>query len=653
MLSIDLTPKIESFKQRVSEVLEAQFGQDPSRVVMATAWLVSDNVLVDLLWKHTNFRPTIVAVDTLHLFPETLQVADEMQEKYGFNAQVYKPFGVNSREEFIVKYGRHEFLSASDFDKHSKVDPLRKSFEDFDKAATITGRRADQGNARVDLAVWEADNDTFNPLADWSWDDICAYVLQNDVPYNSLHKVVNVSSEPVDAIIRDSYENFEQIELPLPFFAYSQDQIDSLGKHVYVWKSFGDFHTSVPVKYPESERAGRFVARAQTECGIHTRLAKKGAPHGGKLIDRVVPLEQSNLDKVKTTLHLNERQICDLELLSNGGFSPLTGFMTRKDYEPVLEEMRLAEGQLFGLPVTLDTSDESIEVGDYIELTGFQGRSVMLVEDKWIPDRVQEAKHVYGTDSLEHPAVRHLLTEKGKFNIGGTIWTVDLPKRDWVNCKTPKEVRNKFRELNRESRNLVAFQCRNPLHRAHVAMLLKVAETHDAEVLVHPVVGPTKDDDIPAIVRKDTYDALEKKLTNVHFEYVPYNMMVGGPREALQHAIVRKNFGCTGMIVGRDHAGCKDASGNDFYGPYDAQELLEPLQEELQFDIIQFQQMVYAEEAGDYIPADEAKAKGYKGLSISGTKFRKMLIDGDDIPTWFAFPEVVEILRKHAKRSQG
>jgi 3'-phosphoadenosine 5'-phosphosulfate sulfotransferase (PAPS reductase)/FAD synthetase len=415
---------LKQFQADVQEHLEKIIESNQSQVVLATAWLVSDNVLVDLFLNHTNFKPTIVAVDTLHLFPETLQVAGEVQKKYGFKAANYKPIGVQNREEFIAKYGRHEFLSAADFDKHSKVDPLKQAFDDFDKAACITGRRADQGNARVDLDVWEADINTFNPLANWSWDEFSAYVLQNNVPFNPLHRVLNISEEPVPAILRDSYMDFKQIQLPLPYFAYSEDHINSLGPQVYVWKSFGDFHTSVPVKYHESEREGRFVSRRQTECGI--------------------------------------------------------------------------------------------------------------------PNRIKEAEQVYGTSSLEHPAVSHLLTENVKYNIGGPVFTIDLPRRDWVSCKTPREVRAKFKAL-KSRKNLIAFQCRNPLHRAHVSMLLKVSETQDAEVLVHPVVGPTKDDDIPAIVRKKTYDALEPVLNHVFFEYLPYNMMVGGPREALQHAIVREN----------------------------------------------------------------------------------------------------------------
>eukprot|EP01137_Pigoraptor_chileana_P020415 Opistho-2@82764 len=644
---LNLDAKIAQFKADV----EAHISKyDPARVIVVSAWLVSDNVIIDLFRRHTNIFPTVVGVDTLHIFPETFQTIKDAENKYNFTAKIYKPKGCETLEDFNRIYGRHEILTNADFDKHSKVDPLILAFEDLKKEVAVTGRRADQGNARAELAVWEEDKKTFNPLADWSWDEVASYVLQNDVPYISLHRRLLVSDVPIKAINRDTFQGFRTVELDRPYFAYPAEFIRSQGPNVYVWKSFGDTHTSVAVEVHESERSGRFVGRLQTECGIHTRVAGKGAPHGGVLVDLVVPEAESNANLATKTLELNERQVCDFELLAVGGFSPLTGFMTETQYNTVVEEHRLPEGQLFGLPVVLDTDREDIAVGDYVLLTSteFGARGVIKVESKWIPDRRREALKCHGTESEEHPANQHIYNERNKFNIGGRVWATKLPTRDWVTCKTPRQVR-----AEKTRQNMVAFQSRNPLHKAHATMVIKVAQDYDADVLVHPVIGPTKFDDIPAKWRKLTYDVLEKKISNVRFDYLPYSMMVAGPREALQHALIRKNYGCTHMIVGRDHAGCKDAKGKDFYGPYDAQDFMTPLQKELGLEIVPFHAMVFVDELNEYVAEEIAKEKSFKPLNISGTQFRKMLASGDDIPEWFAYPEVVSILREYVRTTDA
>lgn len=239
-------------------------------------------------------------------------------------------------------------------------------------------------------------------------------------------------------------------------------------------------------------------------------------------------------------------------------------------------------------------------------------------------------------------AVYHLLHEKQKYNIGGKIFGVALPTRDWVDCKTPHQIRKMFPA----HRSLVAFQCRNPIHRAHAAMFLQVSKENDADILVHPIVGPTKSDDFHAKARHLTYEALKPILKDygVSIEYLPYNMMVGGPRECLQHLIIRKNFGCTHMIVGRDHAGCKNKSGTDYYGPYDAQNFVNNLQEELGMKTMPFKHMVYVPEKLNYFSMDEAKKHHWETKDISGTEFRRRIKHGENVPEWFAFPQVVEIL---------
>lgn len=646
-----LAERIALFQQHARQY----FGQtDPARVVQVSAFLVTDNVIVDLFCRYLPaLRPTLVSVDTLHVFPETLAVADAVASRYGMHVRMYKPANCETQADFVRLYGTPDTMSHEDFDRISKIEPLQRAFEETHKLISITGRRADQGNARTELSVWEPERATFNPLAGWSWRDVCDYAILHRVPCNALHRRLVVSSAPVPAAQRSwsAIRGFQQVELAMPFFAYEPDWLRGHGPHVYVWKSFGDVHTSVPVELHESERAGRFIGRSQTECGIHTRISNKGDPHGGRLINLLVPEADSPTDGAQHTLELTERQVCDLECLANGAFSPLRGFMDCETYTSVVERMRLPEGQLWGLPVTLDTDRDDIHVDDFVLLTHAPtgARGVLKVRSKWTPDRRHEARRVYGTDDEEHPAVQHLLHEKRRYNIGGPLWVTRMPQRDWVRCKTPAEVRAE----STPGRSLVAFQSRNPIHRAHAAMFLRVAQQHQADVLVHPVVGPTKDDDVPATVRKASYDALARRLTNVRFEYLPYNMMVGGPREALQHMIIRKNYGCTGMIVGRDHAGCKNKAGVDFYGAYDAQELLRPLQRELATDMIDFTAMVYVRESDSYMTIDEAQALGYEPLSISGTKFRTMLRNGDAIPAWFAFPEVVDAMRPWAVSEQA
>ncbi|KJE91239.1 ATP sulfurylase Ats1 [Capsaspora owczarzaki ATCC 30864] len=653
---VTLDERIAQFKVDVERYL-ADYIDSPSQIVLASAWLISDNVILDLWHRFfPNALPSIVGVDTLHLFPETHAVVDEIAARYNVKPLVVKPEGCETLADFVSKFGTHETLSHAAFDAHSKIDPLTGAFDQLKKRVAITGRRADQGNARVTLAVWEEDKKTFNPLADWSWQDVTEYTLIRRVPYNALHRVLSVSDTYVAPVDRDKphLAKFRHVQLALPYFAYDQDAIKAHGKFVYVWKSFGDTHTTVPVELDKSERAGRFVGREQTECGIHTRIAPKGVPHGGILINRVLAANDPKIAELRAAakhkIVLTERQTCDAELIANGGFSPLTGFLDLKAYEKVVHTMRLPEEQLFGLPITLDTDNEEIQEGDIVELVDdlTNGQFFIQVDSKWVPNRTTESVKCFGTASLEHPSAFHLLTEKKKYNIGGPLWATALPKRDWVVCRTPAEVR----ATKTAGRNLVAFQSRNPLHKAHVAMFLQVASEFKADVMVHPVVGPTKGDDVPPQVRKQVYDVLAAKLTNVHFDYLPYSMLVAGPREALQHIIIRKNYGCTHMIVGRDHAGCKDASGKDFYGPWDAQELLKPLQKELGIDMVAFRDQVYVQEENRYMSGDEAKEKGFTPLSISGTKFRSMLLSGEDIPEWFAYPDVITVLRKWAQQQQ-
>ena len=373
------------------------------------------------------------------------------------------------------------------------------------------------------------------------------------------------------------------------------------------------------------------------------------APYGGTLVDLMVPEADRAAVKASATTRLecSDRNACDVELLIVGGFSPERGFMHQADYAAVVEGHRTTSGHLFGLPIVMDTDREDVTVGDKVLLT-YKGQelAVLTVEDKWEPDKVVEAKGCYGTTSLEHPAVRMIATERRRFYLGGLIEGLELPKRVFP-CKTPAEVRAGLPA----GEDVVAFQCRNPIHRAHYELFTRALHaqnvSENAVVLVHPTCGPTQQDDIPGAVRFQTYERLAAEVDNprIRWAYLPYAMHMAGPREALQHMIIRRNYGCTHFIIGRDMAGCKSSlTGEDFYGPYDAQNFAKECAPELTMETVPSLNLVYTEEEG-YVTAEHAEARGLHVKKLSGTQFRKMLRSGEEIPEWFAFRSVVEVLR--------
>lgn len=289
-LSPTLQKKLVKFVKDVETFLPA----DGKGVAIATAWLNTDNLIVALLAKlfpHVWEGVSLVAVDTLHLFPETLALAEDIQMTYAKTAIVTKPLKVNSRSEFESLYGKAQETSAAEFEYHSKVEPFQRGLELAQKQISITGRRADQGNQRQVLDVWEEDKKTFNPLADWSWEEVTEMVDLLNIPYNLKHSIVYVASESIPATERHKTGlPWKEVSLGKPYWQASPLELSSLvsgpTEVVYVWKSFGDVHTSVPVLPNESERAGRFVRLNKTECGIHTRATvAKGQPHGGVLVD--------------------------------------------------------------------------------------------------------------------------------------------------------------------------------------------------------------------------------------------------------------------------------------------------------------------------------------------------------------------------------
>lgn len=352
---------------------------------------------------------------------------------------------------------------------------------------------------------------------------------------------------------------------------------------------------------------------------------------------------------------LTRRQICDLELLLNGGFNPLKGFLGEEDYNGVVENMRLVDGSLWPMPITLDVDDkfaETIEPGQDIALRDQEGviLAILSVTDKYTPDKSREAEKVFGADDLAHPAVNYLHNVAGNTCLGGPITGIQQPVHYDFKARrdTPNELRAYFRKLG--WRKVVAFQTRNPLHRAHQELTFRAAKEAQANLLIHPVVGMTRPGDVDHFTRVRCYEAVLDKYpqSTTTMSLLNLAMRMAGPREAVWHGLIRKNHGCTHMIVGRDHAGPgKNSAGEDFYGPYDAQDLFRAHQEEIGISMVDFKHMVYVQERAQYEPNDEiADRDNVTILNISGTELRRRLREGLEIPEWFSFPEVVAELRR-------
>jgi sulfate adenylyltransferase len=381
------------------------------------------------------------------------------------------------------------------------------------------------------------------------------------------------------------------------------------------------------------------------------------APHGGKLVNLLLTPENAadiqSKSKEWRSWDLTGRQLCDLELLLNGAFSPLHGFMTHEAYQSVCDNMRLPDGALWPMPITLDVTEEfarSTQQGEDVALRDPEGvlLAVLHVENIWKPDRDAEAKAVFNTASTDHPGVAYLLQQTKPWYIGGRIEGVRLPLHyDFRTLRlTPAELRAEFTRLG--WKRVVAFQTRNPMHRAHQELTLRAAKQVEANLLIHPSVGMTKPGDVEYYVRVRCYQALLPKypMDTARLALLPLAMRMGGPREAVWHAIIRKNYGCTHFIVGRDHAGPgSDRTGKPFYGPYEAQELLRKYQGELGVTMVPFQMLVYLQEQDVYVPEDEVPS-GARTLNISGTELRKRLAEGRELPGWFTFPEVARELQK-------
>lgn len=378
------------------------------------------------------------------------------------------------------------------------------------------------------------------------------------------------------------------------------------------------------------------------------------SPYGGELVDLLIPREERSHLKAYASqlpsLQLSERAICDLELLATGAFSPLDRFMGQEDYQRVLDEMRLTNGSVFPMPITLPVSpSDDIHLGQEIALRDQKNNllALMTIEEVYEWHLNETAQKVFGTTDLRHPLVAEM-HRWGPLNISGRLRVLQLPLRyDFKPLRlTPAQTRLRLSATGHQ--NVVAFQTRNPLHRVHEELTKRAVEEIDGTLLLHPVVGMTKPGDVDHYTRVRTYKALAQRYYDpdrIVLALLPLAMRMGGPREAVWHMLIRRNHGANHLIVGRDHAGPgKDSQGNPFYGPYDAQELAESFSEELGVKVIPFKMLVYLPEEDRYEEVTKI-SDDQKTASISGTQVREeYLNNGKKLPDWFTRPEVAEIL---------
>ncbi|WP_270234714.1 sulfate adenylyltransferase [Staphylococcus warneri] len=377
-------------------------------------------------------------------------------------------------------------------------------------------------------------------------------------------------------------------------------------------------------------------------------------PHGGTLVNRIVEgTEREQLIENAKSLHsiiLNQWSLSDLELIGIGGFSPLTGFMNQADYESVVENVHLKNGHVWSVPITLPVSQteaNNLEIGEQVALYGEDGMlyGVLDLEEKYTYDKQKEAQHVYGTTDNAHPGVKKVY-EKGEYYLAGPIKLINRPQHDaFVDYHLdPLETRQLFNELNWKT--VVGFQTRNPVHRAHEYIQKSALEIVDG-LLLNPLVGETKSDDIPAEVRMESYQAILNNYfpeNRARLVIYPAAMRYAGPREAILHALVRQNYGCTHFIVGRDHAGV-----GDYYGTYEAQEFISQFENELDIQILKFEHAFYCEACGNMATAKTCPHDGSNHLHLSGTKVREKLRNGESLPEKFSRPEVANVLIKGLK----
>ena len=370
-------------------------------------------------------------------------------------------------------------------------------------------------------------------------------------------------------------------------------------------------------------------------------------------MDLVVPAQ--DLDELKAyasrlpSIQISERSLCDLQLLASGAFSPLDRFTGAIDYQRILDEMRLSSGHIFPIPVTLPVNaDPGLQLDHDIALRSSKNEllAILTIEEIYEWAVAESARKVFGTEDPKHPLVAEM-QRWGKVNISGRLQVLQLPRYyDFQDLRlTPAEVRTRLEGMGRQ--NVVAFQTRNPLHRAHEELTKRAMAQVDGVLLLHPVVGLTKPGDVDHFTRVRTYKVLAERYYDherILLALLPLAMRVAGPREALWHALIRRNYGANHLIVGRDHASPgTDSTDRPFYGPYDAQELVEQFSEELGVKVLPFQELVYLSEGDRY----EEASKAANGITLSGTQVREEYLNqGRELPEWFTRSEVAQILKE-------
>ena len=380
-------------------------------------------------------------------------------------------------------------------------------------------------------------------------------------------------------------------------------------------------------------------------------------PHGNTLVSFHLSKgelqEYSELSNTISSLTLSLKQQCDLEMISNGAFSPLITFNNQKDYEEILLNNKLLNGAIWPIPIVLDVPDnflKALDKNEHISLRNAEGflLAILKVKEFWSPNKKDEANSVFKTIDQNHPGVDYLFNHTNSNYISGELVPIQSNKYfDFTHLrKSPQAVRDLFR--SNHWKDVIAFQTRNPMHRAHFELTRLAMEQHNAQLLIHPVIGISKPGDIDHFTRVKCYQHIMKYYPedSVELSLINLAMRMAGPKEALWHAIIRKNYGCNHIIIGRDHAGPGvDAEGRPYYQPYDAQEFISQYQEELEIKMIPFQEMVFTKNKKTFLPLDEIK-KDEQIERLSGTQFKELLKQRIEIPSWYSFPEVIHELRR-------